>query len=1857
MKPPPRLSPLLSFSALPSSALRPGMCLLPSVVFGFFTWDAAQAQLLPNAAVPAGQRPVLLRTMNGLPQVDITRPSVAGVSVNQFSQFDIDPHGAIINNGRQASPTALAGWVAANPSLQAGEASVIVNEIRSKDSSQLQGYIEVAGGKAALIIANPAGIRCNGCGFLHASRVELATAKPVIADGRITGYTMGDGMLEFAGRGLDATGVDSLSLLTQAARINAGIWAKDLRISLQATVATGSVATSPADSPTFALDVAHIGGMYAQRIWLVGTAQGLGARNGGTWSARESLTMSMNGKLENSGSMDAPALAIQATTIDNVAHGKLLGTRIALQADRIANVGHPDASPVIAAAGDMDIAARVLENTDHAVLFAGGDLRIGLQLDAEGHAIDKADRVLNRAARIESRAKLDIAAALLENLNAGVTIVEVPVGKPKRLAYVQPEGERRKYAPDELKAAGLGKVATYSRTEYIVDRTEFESRVTGSAPAQMVAGSDLRLTGDDLLNHDSQITATGKLSGTLLKLRNIETPGTKRVHETGTSQFIRVMRIGRLGYKQVPGPVLPYAPADTLTTLRLPVSQALARQGDGPPPSAADPAQVVADWITTKGSKPFWPPPSFGPPVETESRFVNYQEWLASQAMPDQQQDNKASVQREPFDAYLAQQQGRDPILPQLAWPVATDLHQADETYAAWLLSGVTQVATTQLAPGMTLTAEQVAKLTSDIVWLVDQDISEPARSRQVDEAISALVPRVYLLPKAGDLDRSGALISATRMAMSVINAIDNTGTMAGTDGLWLQAGTINNGGLLEGDTALLIAADDIDIHGGEISTRYGLSLQAGRDIRAASSIRNSVRLVRTRSATSNASRTGIGRLALLHVNDRGNLRLLAGRDIKLDAAKLRQQESGEIAVVAGRELYLGTLTTRSSTAATDPASANYLREAESADTGTSIEAKGSIALVAAHDLAARAAHVESTGDTVALSAAHELAIAAGEAGDSFATGSEFHQGGFLGTATSTSGNALNRHDALASVVSGNAVVLNAGQDLYVSGSDISGDNATRLQAGRDLTIDAATQSRRSTSFNRETRSGLLSGPGLSISIGKLQQQQSNEQRSVSQRGSLVGSQAGGVSIGAGNNYRQQASQIIALSGPVNIAATNVDITGGQTTYESRKTASSSQSGVAITLSNPVIDTSQSLKNLNDARQSTHSDRAKALAAAASVLDVANVAKEVTRDPAHAGGLTLAATIGSSKAESITVEQASTVAPSLITANGNINIRAQDGPQATLSIVGSRVSAGEAISLQSDGKLALEAQANTATHSMVSHGSGTGVGVAASIGKGGAGIAVSANARLSSGKASGNDVIWTNTEVTAGRQASLRSKGNTLLKGASVKAHGIDTYIGGHLRVESLQDSSHYESRQQSNGVGVTIPLVGASSPSAQLNAAGSGIHSNDLSTTETSSIEAGDGGFQVQVAGNTELKGAAIVSSDAAVDAGTNQFSSAALAISDLTNRAGYQARSAGIGIGLGSNPQGEYMPKGSNAGLGSDSGHQASVTSSGISGIAGNKSMRSGAAPTGLNKIFDAERVAREINAQMTISQEFSGQAYKAVDDFVNRRQNSLQEKLKESKSEQEQQAIHADLIQLRRESQIIHILIGAAIGMGSSAVTKESLSAAAESMRTLMIDESRRFPGITDGTTTIANTGGTSAGVRNDGFKLGGTRIDIDLLCGRQYERCKVLSNDIDKPILDQNGKAQFILDAQGNVQFDVNKAGQSLQVFLESAQGKDMYGTTGGIQGYKGTLFGISYEPGSWQDRLIEAFSGTHDVIGGKTFGLYDAQGNVKQGMSDAQRFAQNIWSGVAILPSSPFAAAELLPPSVWQAIATILQAAR
>jgi filamentous hemagglutinin len=212
----------------------------------------------------------------------------------------------------------------------------------------------------------------------------------------------------------------------------------------------------------------------------------------------------------------------------------------------------------------------------------------------------------------------------------------------------------------------------------------------------------------------------------------------------------------------------------------------------------------------------------------------------------------------------------------------------------------------------------------------------------------------------------------------------------------------------------------------------------------------------------------------------------------------------------------------------------------------------------------------------------------------------------------------------------------------------------------------------------------------------------------------------------------------------------------------------------------------------------------------------------------------------------------------------------------------------------------------------------------------------------------------------------------------------------------------------------------------------------------------------------------------------------------------------------------------------------------------------------------------------------------------------------------------------------------------------------------MRKITIADSKKSPEITDGETVLSNITGVSAGGKWDlsPIKTGGNRLDLDVLCGAANERCKIQQNVDGSPILDAQGKTQLKLDEQGRALFNPDAVGGlSLAKYIQTPEGQKMAGLTGGIQGAKGTFFGTPYDAGSWQDKLIDAFGGSHDMIGGKGTGLYDANGNIKRGMTEAERAAYDIWAAAAIVPSAPFAAAVLLPPEVWQAISIFLKGAR
>ena len=253
------------------------------------------------------QRPIIAQTDKGATQVNIAAPNKNGVSHNKYNQFDVDKNGVILNNTKLDSRSRLGGNIKGNALLQeTGSAKIILNEVNSKDPSKLNGYIEVAGKKAQVIIANPAGITCDGCGFINADRATLTTGKALFENDQLVGYRVEGGNITITGDGLDSSAQDYTDIIARSVNVNAELWASDLKVitGLNEVTVDGSVTKSDQTSgaPEFAIDVSALGGMYAGKIELIGTESGVGVHNAGQLGVSAGgLTITADGKIVNSG--------------------------------------------------------------------------------------------------------------------------------------------------------------------------------------------------------------------------------------------------------------------------------------------------------------------------------------------------------------------------------------------------------------------------------------------------------------------------------------------------------------------------------------------------------------------------------------------------------------------------------------------------------------------------------------------------------------------------------------------------------------------------------------------------------------------------------------------------------------------------------------------------------------------------------------------------------------------------------------------------------------------------------------------------------------------------------------------------------------------------------------------------------------------------------------------------------------------------------------------------------------------------------------------------------------------------------------------------------------------------------------------------------------------------------------------------------------------------------------------------------------------------------------------------------------------------------------------------------------------
>ncbi|WP_275623640.1 hemagglutinin repeat-containing protein [Pantoea ananatis] len=363
-----------------------------------FNGQALADGIVADGNAAAALRPEVINTQNGLPQVNITAPNQAGVSHNQYSQFDVDQKGAILNNSAVMTSTQMAGMIQGNPNINPNGAAarVILNEVNSNNPSQLRGYMEVAGGRAQVIVANPSGIVCNGCGTINAGRMTLTTGKPQLnADGSIAGYQVERGVVRIEGGGLNGDSrhdTEYVDVLARAVEVNAGVWAKE-KINVVAgknTVSADGNTVTPSSGqdggkPELAIDMGDMGGMYSGQIRMIGNEAGVGVRNqGGQLQAGKTLTVSSEGRLVwQSGKQEAVTQAGESVTLiakDNIEHaGKLhSGGTLNVQS----RTGEIKQSGTMAAAGDVQLtAAGGIENSGH--LLAGSDVNSMLNREAD----------------------------------------------------------------------------------------------------------------------------------------------------------------------------------------------------------------------------------------------------------------------------------------------------------------------------------------------------------------------------------------------------------------------------------------------------------------------------------------------------------------------------------------------------------------------------------------------------------------------------------------------------------------------------------------------------------------------------------------------------------------------------------------------------------------------------------------------------------------------------------------------------------------------------------------------------------------------------------------------------------------------------------------------------------------------------------------------------------------------------------------------------------------------------------------------------------------------------------------------------------------------------------------------------------------------------------------------------------------------------------------------------------------------------------------------------------------------------------------------------------------------------------
>ncbi len=748
----------------------------------------------------------------------------------------------------------------------------------------------------------------------------------------------------------------------------------------------------------------------------------------------------------------------------------------------------------------------------------------------------------------------------------------------------------------------------------------------------------------------------------------------------------------------------------------------------------------------------------------------------------------------------------------------------------------------------------------------------------------------------ANDINITGAKVSAGGdLAMGAgnniniaANQITDSSSRSGFRGKkdTRSSSTSNQGSsITAGGNSVMQAGNDLNVTASTIVAGKTAQLAAGNDLNLnAAGNGQTSRTGGSESHQSSADKTTIS------AGD--NVMLFAGRDVTSQAAGIAAERN--VGIEAGRDVNLlaeETVTGRSS----HSKKKNVIDESV-CQQGTEIASSDSTTIIAGRDVNSEAAQVTASGD---------IAVAAGrDVNLTTATESDYHfreetktKKGLLSKKTTHTLEEDSATREAGTLLSGDNVAVQAGNNLLVKGSSVVGDNTVALGADNNVDIVAATNTDASWRFKETKKSGLMGTGGIGISIGSSRTTHDLREAGTtqSQSFSTVGSTGGNVVIAAGNQARIGGADLIA-GNDISLSGSSVIIDPGHDKRTRDEIFEQNKSGLTLALSGSV---GSAINNAVTSAQDTQEEsdgRLKALQATKTALSGVQAAQAAgmansTADP-NAMGVSLSLTTQKSKSQQHAESDA--VAGSTLSAVNNLFITANGKKgEGDIVIAGSQLKAGGDTLLNAKNDVILSGATNTQHSSGKNSSSGGGVGVSIGAGKG-AGISVFANANSAKGNDKGNGTDWTETSIDSGKTVTIRSGNDTVLNGAQVNGNKIVADVGHDMLMSSQQDTNKYDSKQSSVAAGGSF-TSGSMTGSGYISASRDKMKSRFDSVAEQTGMFAGDGGFDLTVGNHTQLDGAVIAST---ATADKNSLDTGTLAFTDIQNEADFKTQHSDISI-----------------------------------------------------------------------------------------------------------------------------------------------------------------------------------------------------------------------------------------------------------------------------------------------------------------------------------------------------------------------